>query len=288
MSTGFILTSCQGSGSSILKYILSSIPNSMITIVEDGILLNALTWLSSIRDKPNMLRFSRLGMLIEIIAARKTKQHKAVAQKLERVLQEYQSSPEFWQRIENNDVDGLIQDMVYLFYNVKDPKTQLWGDKYPEYLFYLKDIHRIFPQQKFIFLVRHPYYTIRSNWIKRGKSINEPRRNILDCVNQWVISNQYITRFIENNPQASCISLKYEALVMSPTQTLEQLEDFLNLRFAQQPKIQESIHHLKVNEYEQSDIHYKLITSNYTPSLIKLAEQFGYDPFDLSFQTHKL
>ena len=140
-------------------------------------------------------------------------------------------------------------------------------DKYPELIFRVPFVRQIFPDAKFIFLVRNGWDTCRSidQWSKRlGVNVkddtydwwglnnrkwhllieqiaatNSSLQNTLEAITdrcdhtdmavlEWILTMQEGLKLVEQFPE-SVYLLKYEELVAKPRNSLEQLLDFCEL-----------------------------------------------------------
>ena len=177
--------------------------------------------------------------------------------------------------------------MITRFYN--GIQCEFWGDKYPEYIFYLNDIKRIFPDARFICLVRHPYYVARSLYTSRAKecrqfNFNEPRRDLKDCVQQWYVWNRFLREYLQSDPKDHLLLLRYEDLIGDPFDSLQQIAQFLNSDLLSDEQVVSGFLGYTNTVRDKSDPYYEGITSHYSEELIQMANEFGYDPHDPFFR----
>lgn len=137
----------------------------------------------------------------------------------------------FW-NIEPKDIEALMREkgsivslnrLIYAIYDLHreryNPSGTLIGDKTPYLVFYLKHIGTIYPNAKFIFLVRSPFSVISS----RMKNFSE---SIEQATNRWVWSMKEMKRHLNLNH----IVLKYEDLVNDVDNQIERLGSFLEAK----------------------------------------------------------
>jgi hypothetical protein len=288
MSFPVIITGCQSSGTSNLAHILSKYSKGNISGIEDGILRIALIWFSSLRNKEGGLHWSRFEEFAFCINVRKGRGKQYDRAMI--TLDKFSKSALFQRHIDNNDVDGFISDFLKEYYRQSD--YEFWGDKYPEYVFYLDDIRRILPDARFIFLIRHPYYVVYSLYIKRFRegrclNLNHPRIDGNSFVHQWVVWNTHIVSYLKKYGNSNCLLLKYEDMLGDPLKTLGDISTFLGYDLCQEKEVVAKALLSRNCVRDLSDPHYSTITAAYSERLLRLADYFGYDPYNLSFKLYK-
>jgi hypothetical protein len=102
--------------------------------------------------------------------------------------------------------------------------TEIIVDKNPAHSRFVKDLHVVFPDAKFIHLIRDPRATINSQIIAFN------RKSIYILAELWVYLNNKIINSIKLNKIKSC-SIQYENLVNNPKKEITDLMQFLNLSF---------------------------------------------------------
>lgn len=120
----------------------------------------------------------------------------------------------------------IICKLIYLSYKSQFPKEKilLIGDKNPIYTLFIPELLDIFPDAKFIHLVRDYRDTILSN------SKNFKVKAISRLAQKWVDDNNYVLRQKEKNPE-SYLLVKYEDFVRNPIVESSKLCSFLNIEF---------------------------------------------------------
>lgn len=100
------------------------------------------------------------------------------------------------------------------------------GDKSPLNSLYSRELSRIFPEARFIHLVRD----YRANLASMSKhDVFSPSRTVM--LMQWKKSLQQIRQLVSRQPERF-LEIRYEDLVMDPVNTYEKVCDFLQLRFS--------------------------------------------------------
>jgi hypothetical protein len=121
---------------------------------------------------------------------------------------------------------------IYLFYGEKLGKEVIgWGDKNNYYVNHLEEINQIFPNSKYIHIIRNPKDVITSylnvNELKESKYKPKFTNNFLEILNEWILNNNKIVEFIEKQ-KLKCIIVKYEDLIINPNLQIERIFNFLS------------------------------------------------------------
>ena len=121
--------------------------------------------------------------------------------------------------------------MLDRFYHYSCQKTGSncvrWGDKTPLNTFYLERIFAIFPDAKFIHILRDGCDVV-SSYVNSGiyKSLKE-------AAERWIASVELVEKFYMSHPSVG-ITIRYEELVSDPKNTLINLCGFLGVDFEEQ------------------------------------------------------
>lgn len=121
----------------------------------------------------------------------------------------------------------LLCKLIYLNYKspYKKAKIFLLGDKNPIYAVFLKDLIDVFPDAKFIHLIRDYRDNVLSN-VNVIKTESIPL-----AAHGWVAYNQEIEKIKKNKPN-NFLTLKYEDLVAFPEEYTKRICQFLSLAFS--------------------------------------------------------
>lgn len=127
---------------------------------------------------------------------------------------------------ENKRNFKLICKVIYLSYPTPFEKKEIKiiGDKNPIYCLFLNDLIEIFPDAKFIHLVRDYHASITSAIKTFGF------KNIPVVSHGWVLYNKFIEEKSHEYPN-NFLLLRYEDLVSSPTENVSKICSFLNIPF---------------------------------------------------------
>ncbi|MEY8849452.1 sulfotransferase [Psychroserpens sp. XS_ASV72] len=100
-------------------------------------------------------------------------------------------------------------------------------DKTPRYYLIIDEIHRIFPEAKFIFLFRSPeqiYTSMLSTWA------NNRLRPFLDSYNDIVVGYKMLSQAYRTY-QLKSIAINYESFVEAPESQLKNIMSYLDLEY---------------------------------------------------------
>ena len=114
----------------------------------------------------------------------------------------------------------LLEQTIKLYCETFHPdvKHPVLLEKSPPHIFFLNEIRQLYPNSKFIFLVRDPRATIASL-----KNMSWSTSNVLTLAKSWQKSS---TKMVEDEKS---VIIRYEDLATNPEKTFEKLSDFLAL-----------------------------------------------------------
>jgi len=116
--------------------------------------------------------------------------------------------------------------VVYLSHQsmFEKKEVRLIVDKNPLHSIFIPNILKIFPEAKFIHLIRDPRAATHSHIVALTQ------KNISQLAHEWLILNQEIEKLKHKTP-ANFHTITYEALVSTPKEYFKQLFQFLGLPF---------------------------------------------------------
>lgn len=124
--------------------------------------------------------------------------------------------------------DRSIAYLLNAFYeqyrNEHGIASQRWGDKTPLNTFSMHELYAVFPDAKFIHIIRNPYDAIVS-YVKAGIYDNYE-----DATNRWRNAVEAAFEFGERYPDAY-IEVTYDALVKDTTSVVESLCAYLDIAY---------------------------------------------------------
>ena len=128
-----------------------------------------------------------------------------------------------------------LSELVYLSWAQKYRKTpSAIVDKNNYYIHHLKDLEKIWPSAKYIYLVRDGR-DVACSYLNLSKletlSPYKPKlpTSIHDIAHEWIRNNQEIISFLEGRKNESYYSIRYEDLILNTKEELESLCRFLEL-----------------------------------------------------------
>ncbi len=118
-----------------------------------------------------------------------------------------------------------ILNAFYMYYrNKHNIDAMRWGDKTPLNTLYVNEILEVFPNAKFIHIIRNPYDSIHS-YVKAGLY-----KNYKDASERWKRSVEIASEFGKKNP-TNYYEIEYEQLVDEPEFNIEKICDFLDIEY---------------------------------------------------------
>jgi hypothetical protein len=119
-----------------------------------------------------------------------------------------------------------ILDSIYRGHGeVHGTSARRWADKTPRNVYAMREIYRVFPDAKFIVLVRDGVDVVHSMVRKGG---NE--QSLDAAAHRWTSSIEAARDFACSVPDA-CLDVRYEALVESPAATVRALCAFIDIEY---------------------------------------------------------
>ncbi len=133
------------------------------------------------------------------------------------------------ENVRHYTVAGVISALFEMY--VRKQKKKRWGDKTPQHVFYLDKIEDVFPEARFIFMVRD------------GRDVAESLRrvhigpqSIFSIARRWKSYQNAITTFLKSSSSGRCLTVRYEDLVRDPRRTCRKILDFLGEPYLEQPQ----------------------------------------------------
>jgi Sulfotransferase family len=126
------------------------------------------------------------------------------------------------------DTDIAIRSLLARIHLRLNPRATFWGDKYNEYMLMVPVIQRLFPEARFVVIVRDVDAVARSMcraFQGRPWCPPSPAHAVVKC-QEWWLEWETARRGL---PAGSWIQLRFEDLVARPATTLRTLADFLDL-----------------------------------------------------------
>jgi len=155
------------------------------------------------------------------------------------VLSEFENCKEFytWEinladvhnRLENiaeskRTLSNIFDELFSNYAEKHSPGFKIWGDKTPMNTLYLNWIGEVFPQSKFIHIIRDGR-DVASSYLKM-----ERYETILDAANRWTNSIDLAQAF-GSKIKENYLEIRYEDLVTNPDKSIKKVCDFLDVMY---------------------------------------------------------
>lgn len=247
-SAPIILTGNQRSSTTFLATLLKKHPDGSFG-TEDGVIRLAIIWFYYLKNNAQFIRYNRFNEFIQALKIRTKPHHKENAKIMRSLLRSMYEDGSLAKLIQKKDASLFIQTITYKFYKLKfGGKDMLfWGDKYPEYVMMLDQIHKIYPKTKYLFLIRHPLTNIEAISRKTEAAKNQLSRviyNVEDCLIQYKEWHNEWNTFKSKIPIEQYMELKFEDLLQDPKNYLSSIESFLNISIQPLPYVQNMLKRL--------------------------------------------
>lgn len=187
-----------------------------------------LVWLNS---SFNYFQIMDIPLLIE--ALKNTK-------KIESWNLDYETLQDYMQKKKPNSFPDAI-DVIYEYYssNVLQKKVDVFGDKNNYYLNHIDLLACLYPDAKFIHIIRDGRSVAASYQSLMTKSIDSayaPKlpTNITEIAEEWMHNINHIQDSLAALPLENWTSIRFEDLVLYPEKILGNVCKFLNLDFEKQ------------------------------------------------------
>lgn len=107
-------------------------------------------------------------------------------------------------------------------------EVSLLGDKNPRYTFFIPQLLKLFPEAKFIHLVRDYRDNIVS--VQRAGKLIKESGNTYFSMGRWLLYNRYVLKYQEKYPDQFC-RVQFEELIRDPEVVMRKLCAFLDLEY---------------------------------------------------------
>ncbi|MBP8033101.1 MAG: sulfotransferase [Bacteroidia bacterium] len=143
----------------------------------------------------------------------------------------------------------LLMKIIYINYPsiFEQNKIKQIGDKNPIYTLFIKELIEIYPEAKFIHIVRD----YRANIVSNRDTFS--LKNIATLAHAWIYHNEKVESIKKNIPNKFLL-LKYEDLISQPIKEMERICDFLKIEY--HSSVLE--YHLTLNQKIEDDISQQL------------------------------
>lgn len=117
---------------------------------------------------------------------------------------------------------------IYQVYARKRNKD-IWGDKTPAYTAHIHVLHRLFPEARYIHLIRDGRDVARSI-VRQYWGPN----NFIEALRYWKETVSAACKMLDMLPHHQVLELRFEDFVVAPKRHLQQIMDFMGLEYEDQ------------------------------------------------------
>jgi hypothetical protein len=132
-----------------------------------------------------------------------------------------------WRHSKTYDYQELVHNLCMMRFNALG--KQSWGDKTPHYILHLNIINDLFPDSKYLYIVRDGR-DVALSLLKKPWGQN----NIYACAEYWKKCNELSETIQLIQKRGNLLNIKYETLLERPTDAVEGFYAFLGERFSDQ------------------------------------------------------
>jgi len=144
---------------------------------------------------------------------------------------------------------ALILNSFYMYYAEQTGKAcRRWGDKTPLNTFALEAIYSVFPDARFIHIIRDGCDVVAS-YVKAGIY-----QSVEEAAKRWIRSIKTVNSFQVKYPDA-VLNIRYEQLVTEPQQTLRTVCQFIGIDFQPQMLNEKNKNRAKLGDVEMRAHH---------------------------------
>lgn len=128
---------------------------------------------------------------------------------------------------EERSLAKLIDEVILTYAAEKFPEAKMWGDQSPIHTFFLPHISNIFPEAKYIHMLRDGRDVVTS------RILNEDNKyDIYEAVYRWKTSIDRANEIQKRVSPDQYLEIRYERLVTEPIPTLKEICGFLNIEYS--------------------------------------------------------
>lgn len=119
----------------------------------------------------------------------------------------------------------VIEEVFMTYAAQRFPDAVTWGDQSPIHTFYLPWIYRVFPEGRYLHLLRDGRDVISSMVVRRGADY------LQHGTHRWLTSIDRVTQFRKQAKPEQFLEVRYEDLVSQPEATLQQISQFAGIEY---------------------------------------------------------
>lgn len=127
---------------------------------------------------------------------------------------------------EERSLSRIIDEVYMTYANHAFPQAKIWGDQSPLHTFYLPYIHRIFPNAKYLHMIRDGRDVVTSLVTRFGDGF------LFEAVHRWLVSIKRTQQFQRKISPDQYMEVRYEELVRDPENTLKKVCAFIGIDYS--------------------------------------------------------
>jgi protein-tyrosine sulfotransferase len=160
----------------------------------------------------------------------------------------------------------IIDEINFAYVAKHFPQAQMWGDQSPLHTFYFPWIKPIFPNARYLHLLRDGRDVIASNVTSRGHKVPE-------ATAYWKTAIKRVESLKSEENDSQFLEIRYEQLVSEPENTLQIISSFLDI-----PYTDEMLNYWQTSHavnYTKFDRHKNLSRPVFTASIGKWKQRLS-------------
>ena len=125
----------------------------------------------------------------------------------------------------------IFEEIIYDLLSVQSDKKEdmaniRWVEKTPAHIFMIEEIHDLYPNAKFIEIIRNPMNSIYSTLFKFNHDSNVSAKSL---AYRWIEGHEIFESFMYKHPK-NAIRIKYEDLIKNEKEVLYEISNFLSFK----------------------------------------------------------
>ena len=175
----------------------------------------------------------------------------------------------------------FLQTLSYDTLTLGASEVAYWGDKYPEYLFQIPELVKIFPEAKFIFVIRNPYAVAESlvrHLNPKDKIAGGMRFSLKDCWDQWFDWNRVWLENYERIPAENRFVIRYEKFLLDTFRVMKELSAFMGVDLLASPGIANELKAIQphnLDKWKKTRFYGQLVQMRVEPEQTKVFDYYG-------------
>ena len=210
-SNPFFILASPRSGSTLLRTILSRNENVIIPPESDDLIP---TWIVQFMKNKKSQWEDVIRLLVELVQKKSAMQYWNL------------TSPELLEKLNTiPKKDRSLHKALETLYKMNHDSATAWGDKTPYLIFALPYLEYLFPQAKYIYLVRDGRDVVRSIMNARKDA------TLKNSAERWVAASRMIQKIRRKGNNKNVRIIRYEDLVINTEEVVQSICHFLSIEY---------------------------------------------------------